>query len=513
MLHPLLRLASFTLTLALPGVAAAETFHVAPGGDDDAPGSSAAPFATPAGCFEAMAPGDTCLFESGRWDGPAPRRYYPRWNACEGPRGTPGAPTIYAAAPGATPVFESFGISGTDGHGECHDIEVRGLTTTESFLVWSAARVRVTECEMSGGMDRDGNWSAVRVERVEDLMFDHNWVGDLADCPGCREQALVTVFTTSRAVFEHNTLDATRGVRPQFGALMLKDSPIDQHVRFNLVLGHHILGSNQNADGREGRDLRIYGNVVIGGSIQSWVRTLDTSIHHNTIVRGALIADGSHSPGLRMFGNVVTETTHNVVIEESYWAGLPEIFLDHNVYSGDAEYVADRYGDSQRELSSLSTWRDALRGGGCVGCEESSVELDCAFVPGPDTDFHVAGGPCASAGPDGGEAGAYALTSCVGHLCTDPPVETDAGVGGLDSGVPEPGSPRDGGTVDPMDPPDAMQPPDAMDPMDAGASSAVGAGCSTTARADAPHPSPIVLGLALACFALIRRGRRTADAR
>ena len=240
--------------VSLPSAAAAETYYVSPGGDDDAAGTEAVPFATPDGCFTNMSSGDTCLFTTGTWSGTAINRYTPRWNACIGPSGSPGQPTVYAAAPGAAPVFESFGVSGSGAGatGTCQYIHIEGMHSTESFLVWSVDHIRVTGCEMEGGMDCDGNWSAVRFENAADILFDHNFVDRLADGGGCRLQALLTSFTTDRSVFEYNTFNADDGADPEYGAILMKDSPIDIDIRYNLVIGDHIRGSNQNGDGRLG---------------------------------------------------------------------------------------------------------------------------------------------------------------------------------------------------------------------------------------------------------------------
>lgn len=393
-----------------------------------------------------MASGDECLFQDGTWSGTAINRFTPRWNACDGPNGSPGAPTRYAAAPGASPVFESFGASGVGI--DCGFIEIEGIHTTQSSMLWSLHDVRVTGGEMEGGgPDCDGNWAVFRVEGVQRVQIDHNNLHHMVGRDGCRIAALLQVWRADDSTIEFNTFDGTDTENGNLeNGLTLKESPINVQVRYNHFIQTRLRGSNQQSRDppRTGRNVENFGNVVEGRPIHSWVLIEDTNIHHNTLINGPLLADGTFSPRLKMRNNIVSGVSDfNIRMTHNYWPPV-EFDLDHNVYDADASYQGNGFADAAERilLNDVGAWASALQTAGCVGCEANSQEADCAFEAGSDTDYHIAGGACLTAADDGGEVGAYALTDCVGHTCgsgSAPPL--------LDGGMPDGGMPRepDGG--------------------------------------------------------------------
>src|SRR5438067_1439133 len=103
--------AVFVATLTLPAVARAATYYVSPLGDDNAPGTKSAPFASWARAQAAAAPNDTVYFRGGRY------RYKEATSTCTSPTarvsavaltksGAPGKPIRYWAYPGERPTFD-----------------------------------------------------------------------------------------------------------------------------------------------------------------------------------------------------------------------------------------------------------------------------------------------------------------------------------------------------------------------------------------------------------------------
>jgi hypothetical protein len=137
-------LAVGTAVAATASVASAATFVVAPNGDDRAAGSASAPWATLAHAAAVAPAGSVVQVRSGRYVGFAITR-----------SGLPGAPTVFAAAPGATPV-----LVGDDAHPEvvriagAHDVVVRGFEITGAPALWGAG---VGVERSPGGVVVEGN--------------------------------------------------------------------------------------------------------------------------------------------------------------------------------------------------------------------------------------------------------------------------------------------------------------------------------------------------------------------
>jgi len=128
-LHPLRAAAALALLAAGPAHAA--TYYVAPGGDDAAAGTEAAPWQSFARAQAAVRPGDTVYFRGGRY------AFTRATTACASRRaavsgivldrsGTAEAPIRYWAYPGETPVFDFSAMK--------DDCRVKGIEVVASWL-------------------------------------------------------------------------------------------------------------------------------------------------------------------------------------------------------------------------------------------------------------------------------------------------------------------------------------------------------------------------------------------
>jgi hypothetical protein len=407
----------------VPGIAFGKNFYVDPSGNDSGPGTEASPFKTPTGCFNKMSGGDTCLIKNGTYSGSGSHRSTPKWNVCDGPNGSSGQPTVYKAAPGHAPKFVGQPVFGAGG--SCQYIRIEGLHVDGGFTLWGpgVSNITVTGNEFEGGYDCDGNWAPVRLERVNNIQFERNYVHNLKT-NGCSNQGvgsynLLQMFCVSDSVIERNTIK-NDGANVLDKGIYGKDSPINLKIRYNHLIGANIEAANQNNCG-QGRNVEIYGNVLEGSEILASVRVDDVNIHHNTLVGGNMLFESNPSdPGWRnsiVRNNLIHNTSQNWRMSANHWSQAGGYNINNNVYDPNGSYRSNAFGSGDTTHSSLASWQSALQGRGCSGCESRSSELICSFTNGSDTNYHLKSGACMTAASDGREVGAYGVTNCVGHLC------------------------------------------------------------------------------------------------
>ena len=175
-LHALLLAATL---LAAVRVQAAE-FFVAPGGDDQAAGTRAAPFATIQRAQSAVAPGDTVIIRGGvyrmRSDQIAREERIFAYVTQLDRSGEPGRPIRYRAAQGETPVFD-FSDVRPPGR-RVHAFRVTGSWLhLEGFEV-IGVQVTITGHTQSIGFDNQGSHNVYERLSVHDGMAIGFWIGN-----------------------------------------------------------------------------------------------------------------------------------------------------------------------------------------------------------------------------------------------------------------------------------------------------------------------------------------------
>ncbi len=165
--------------LAARHVGAAE-FFVAPDGDDEAPGTRVAPYATIQRAQRAVAPGDTVVIHGGNY------RMRPERIAREerifayvtllDRSGEPGRPIRYRAAPGETPVFDFTEVRPPGRR--VHAFRVTGSWLhLEGFEV-VGVQVTITGHTQSIGFDNQGSHNVYERLSVHDGKAIGFWIGN-----------------------------------------------------------------------------------------------------------------------------------------------------------------------------------------------------------------------------------------------------------------------------------------------------------------------------------------------
>jgi len=175
-LHALLLAATF---IAAVRVQAAE-FFVAPGGDDQAAGTRAAPFASIQRAQRAVAPGDTVVIRGGiyrmRPDRIAREERIFAYVTLLDRSGEPGRPIRYRAAPGETPVFDFTAVRPPGRR--VHAFRVNGSWLhLEGFEV-IGVQVTITGHTQSIGFDNQGSHNVYERLSVHDGKAIGFWIGN-----------------------------------------------------------------------------------------------------------------------------------------------------------------------------------------------------------------------------------------------------------------------------------------------------------------------------------------------
>ncbi len=283
-----------------------------------------------------------------------------------------------------------------------------------------------------GGPTFDGNWAGLRVEWGTDCLVHHNYVHDIEDtadyCAGStfadtRETGLKE-FASTRTIWEFNTVRTTQ----RWGFDLHRNS-YDLTVRFNRF---------ENIDGgttirvNRGTDNHVYGNVCVSEStcveilgrnelVQPETVPQYADVHHNTSALNHIAWKTNDRITTTIQNNAVFNLQPPRSDVGNIVAPDPNHSIDYNAYDSDSYYhwgftFADPPG---QRFTSLSAWQAAT---GYDAHSQAGAEGYCQFVDPPTSisdstyDLHVTG-PCTTMASDGGEVGAYGITSCVGRLC------------------------------------------------------------------------------------------------
>lgn len=167
------RIRAAALLLLAAGQAGAATFYVAPGGNDAAAGTEAAPWQSFARAQAAVHPGDTVYFRGGRY------AFTRATTACATRRatvagvvldksGTEDAPIRYWAYPGETPVFDFSAMK--------DDCRVKGIEVAASWLHLKGLEVKGAPQQPDNRLNHEswGVWINGNHNVFERLDLHHN---------------------------------------------------------------------------------------------------------------------------------------------------------------------------------------------------------------------------------------------------------------------------------------------------------------------------------------------------
>lgn len=298
--------------------AAAETYVVSPGGDDDAAGTSAAPFATLQHAARVVKPGDKVVVMPGRYQGFDLRK-----------SGKPGAPIIFSGKPGAVidrdnPKTRRDGINIENAsHIRIENLEVVGAKRTG---------IRAARCHhvtIAGNrLHKNGRWG-IFTAFCDDLLIEAN--------------------EATRSGREHGVYVSNSGDRPV--------------IRGNVLWGNNKAGVHMNGDAGEGGDGIISDAVVEANLIFKNGARGASGVNcdgvQSSVIRNNLIFDNQAS-GISLYridgaagstGNLVINNTI-IVGDRGRWAIniqngsggnkiLNNILLNRHRYRGSVNVSAD----------------------------------------------------------------------------------------------------------------------------------------------------------------------------
>lgn len=268
--------------------ATAQTYAVAPDGDDGAAGSAAAPWRTLARAAEQVGPGDTVTVRAGRYDG------FTLYTS-----GAPDAPIRFLADPGAV-IERPQARDGINLEGASH-VEIRGFTVVGA----ERAGIRAVECR--------------------DVVLRRNRVD------GNRKWGIFTGFC-ERIVIEANE---ARRTREQHGIYVSNsaDHPVirDNRCTDNAAGGIQLNGDVHLGDRADGiiSSALIAGNVLSGNGRRGGAALNLDGVQSSVIVNNLL--HDNHASGIALFridgggpssGNLILHNTVVMPRDRSRWALL-----------------------------------------------------------------------------------------------------------------------------------------------------------------------------------------------
>lgn len=433
-----------SLMIAAP--AAAETYHVAPDGDDGAAGSDAAPWATLQRAADAVAPGDTVIVAAGEFAG-----FHLETS------GEDGAEIAFVADAGAT--ITSDNPTTPDGI----NLEGASFVRIEGFTVVGASRagIRAVLCErvtLRGNLaDQNGRWG-ILTGFCDDLLIEGNECARSGD-----EHGIYVSNSGDRPVIRGNVVwgNNANGIHMNGDASAGGDGVISGAlVEANVIVDNGVAGgSGINGDGITDAVIRnnlLYGNHASGISlyqIDGGAPSTGNLVINNTIVQAA---DARWAINIQ---DLSTDNTlrNNILLHPDEGRGAIDLCAgcesgfesDHNVVVGRFTHgdafldLAAWQADTGQDGQSLEATPEALfvdDAGDDYALAEGAVAVDAGDpTDAPSTD--VAG----NARPQGAGVDIGALEQCDG-ACLQPPRPGDgapgggaADAGGCCSGAPAPG--------------------------------------------------------------------------
>ncbi len=374
----LLCAALLTLLPSFASTALAETYYVAMGGDDDASGSTTAPWATLQHAADTVAPGDVVIVRAGNYAG-----FHLTTS------GTVNAPITFSGEVNA--VVDADNARTPDGL----NLEGASYIIIEGFTVTGVTRagIRAVTCQnvtiRNNRADQNGRWG-ILTGFCDDLLIENNecsrsgiehgiYVSNSGDRPVIRGNRLFSNNANglhmngdvsiggdgviSNALVENNVIwdNGTAG-----GSGINGDGVQDSVIRNNLLYENHASGiSLYQIDGGEpSTGNLIINNTVVQASNGRWALNIQDA-----------------STGNRVFNNILlTRHTSRGAIDISA-NSLSGFVSDYNVMVG---RLTNDDGDS---TLTLAEWRAD------TGQDMNSIEATIAdvFVDPDQDDYHLLG--------------------------------------------------------------------------------------------------------------------------
>ena len=336
------------------------TFFVATTGDDNAAGTSSAPWLTLQHAVDSIQPGDVIDVEAGTYAG------------CRiGNSGTAAAPCTLQAAPGAHVLVNSPGPNNKHGS----DIEVENFSGTVSY--WTIKDLEVTSAPMNAGID-------IRVTthisvRNCDCNHNQNWGIFLA----FSDYPIIVANHCSYSVTQHGIYDSNSGDFPIIAQNVCDHNPgcgiqlnadvsqggdgIISHARItrNYLFANGVSGGAAlNCDGVQYTTIEnnlIYNNMASG--IVLYRADAAAGSSHNLVENNTVVMSSSRS---RWALSISNGSVNNVILNNIFLETVPgkgAITIDQSSLPGfksDYNIVASAFntdGTSSSTILSLSQWQ------------------------------------------------------------------------------------------------------------------------------------------------------------
>jgi len=362
--------AACVMACLVAGPALAETYHVAPGGDDSGPGTESDPWETIQHAAETLVAGDTVLIHEGT---------YHEWVRVT-TSGDPGAPIVYSAAPDETPVIDGTGVSLIDWTGlfevsHRSNIEVRGLraqhssrygifvdrssdilvfgnstydTVHSGIAIWSSERVDVLGNDVELACN-DGSQECITIGGTSDFTVGQNHVHHSGPGTNGGEGIDVKGGSSNGLVFLNHVHHIERlGIYVD----SWDSHQFDIEVFSNLV---HECNANGYALSAEAggllENIRVYNNVAwgnesVGMTVAAWGMPdrahpmQDLFIINNTFVDnggtdwgGGILVENDEAENVVIRNNIVGQnSSFQIRLDED--VPSTAVVVDHNLTDG-----------------------------------------------------------------------------------------------------------------------------------------------------------------------------------
>ena len=347
------------LWFAAPASAAAEIYHVSPTGNDSNPGSEDAPWLTLSHAAEIADAGDTVYIHTGVYTEPLRPRN----------SGTEGAPIVFTAYPGDTPVIDGEAKSATEWGGlveinKLQHIEISNLRLINGgyfgVMITGSDKILIQDNEIDYTYS-----SGIYISNSRYVIVDGNDIqrachGVGGAPPHYAPQEHITVRNgTEYFEITNNTVSNPHNGRGKEG-INVKEGVANGKVSGNRVFGMSRTGLYVDAYDAYVRNIEISGNEV-----------------HNSS-HGLVIASeqGGTVDGITVIDNLFYTNEHNGLWITGYLAGGPmrNLLVENNTLYGN--------GDHGVSVTNRDTAGIVIRNNIVLANATSQIEVDRG-VPSP----------------------------------------------------------------------------------------------------------------------------------
>jgi MYXO-CTERM domain-containing protein len=370
-----------SIVLLAPSLATAETYVVAPGGDDGASGLAGSPWATLQHAADSVVAGDTVSVEPGEYAG---------FNVTRS--GSMGAPITFSAKPGVI-ITSPNGQTGQDGINieDTDNGEVVAYVVVEGFDCSNMPRAGIRTAVSShvtirhNKADQNGVWG-ILTGFADDVLIEDNECSRSGD-----EHGIYVSNSGDRPIIRRNVLwsNNANGIHMNGDASLGGDGVISNAlVEGNIIYDNGLAGgSGINCDGVS--DSRIQNNLIFNThasgislyQIDGGEPSQNNVIANNTIL---VASNGRWALNIRE-GAVNNKVRNNILLNEHSFRGAIDIAMDALPgFVSNNNVMIDRFTlDEGGSVLELQAWQAA------TGQDMASSITPPTFAAAGSDDYHL----------------------------------------------------------------------------------------------------------------------------